>query len=112
VIIIRTDLKMSTGKIAVQAAHAAVTGSELAKERNYDWWKKWYEEGQCKIVVTVDSEKKLLDVKEEADSKNLPTDMIKDKGLTEVPPGTTTCLIIGPAPSIIVDKITRNFSLL
>jgi len=103
---------MSTGKIAVQAAHAAVTGSELAKERHYGWWKKWYEEGQCKIVVKVDSEQILLDIKEEAEAENLPTDLIKDKGLTEVPPGTTTCLIIGPAPSKNVDKITGKFSLL
>ena len=103
---------MSTGKIAVQAAHAAVTGSELAKERQHDWWEKWYEEGQCKIVVKVDSEKKLLDVKKEAEAENLPTDLIKDRGLTEVPAGTTTCLIIGPAPSTIVDKITGKISLL
>lgn len=109
---IRNDLKMSSGKIAVQAAHAAVTGSELAKKNHPNWWKEWFDEGQRKIVVKIASENKLLKIEAAAKTACLPAALIQDKGLTEVPPKTITSLVIGPAPSQFIDKITGKFSLL
>jgi len=112
VIVVRSDLKMSKGKIAVQAAHAAVSAAEKAKKMNEEDWRKWIQEGQKKVIVKVKSLEELLKVMKESEAAGLPTVLIEDKGLTEVPPGTITCLGIGPALSEKIDKITGDLPLL
>lgn len=112
VIILRADLGMSKGKIAAQAGHAAVTAAEEARKRYSDWWKAWLKEGQCKIAVKTDSEKELFQLERQARELGLPCALIYDRGLTELPPHTLTCLGIGPAPSDKVDRITWKLSLL
>ena len=112
VIVMRTDLKMSRGKIAAQAGHAAVSAAEEARKKCSDWWKAWIAEGQCKIAVRAESEQELLELEEKAKKSKLPTALIVDRGLTELPPETVTCLGIGPAPSIQIDAITGKSPLL
>jgi len=103
---------MSEGKIAAQAAHAAVTAGEEARKKHREWWESWIREGQCKITVQAESEEELLELEKKAKSLDLPTALIEDRGLTELPPGTTTCLGIGPAPAELVDKVTGKLPLL
>jgi PTH2 family peptidyl-tRNA hydrolase len=112
VIVFRSDLKLSRGKLAAQAGHAAVSAAEKARKRHLEWWKAWIDEGQCKIAVKVKSEKELVALEKQADELGLPSALIVDRGLTEVPPGTVTCLGIGPAPAEEVDKITGMLPLL
>lgn len=112
VIIFRSDLKLSKGKIAAQAGHAAVSAAEEARKHHRSWWMAWLDEGQCKITVKVKSEKELRELEKQAKELDLPYALIIDRGLTEVPPGTITCLGIGPAPSEKVDKITGGLPLL
>jgi PTH2 family peptidyl-tRNA hydrolase len=66
VIAMRTDLKISRGKISVQVGHAAVSAAEEARKKCPDWWKSWMKEGQCKIAVRVESEQALLELEEKA----------------------------------------------
>jgi PTH2 family peptidyl-tRNA hydrolase len=112
VILIRTDLKMSRGKIAVQVSHAAVSAAEKARQHHDVWWRAWLDEGQKKVVVKVKSLDELLALNQKAQRLHLPSEVIQDRGLTEVPPGTVTAVGIGPAPSAEVDKITGNLPLL
>ncbi len=112
VIVFRSDLKMSKGKIAAQAGHAAVSAAEEARKHFKEWWKAWMKEGQCKIAVKVKSEKELLELEKQAKELALPCALIIDRGLTEVPPETITCLGIGPAPTEKIDKITSMLPLL
>jgi PTH2 family peptidyl-tRNA hydrolase len=111
-IVFRSDLKLSKGKAAAQAGHAAVSAAEEARKHDQDWWREWIVEGQCKIIVKVKSEKELLELKEQAEHLTLPRALIIDRGLTEIPPDTITCLGIGPAPAEKIDKITGSLPLL
>ena len=106
VIVFRSDLRLSKGKIAAQAGHAAISAAEEARKSHKEWWNGWMKEGQCKIAVKVRSEKELLELEKHAKDLALPCALIVDRGLTEVPPGTVTCLGIGPAPAEKIDKIT------
>lgn len=112
VIIIRTDLKMSEGKLAAQAGHAAVSATEETRKKKPEWWKAWLEEGQCKIAVKAESEEELLKLTQKAKTLHLPFALIYDRGLTELPPNTLTCAGIGPAPLSQIDKVTGSLPLL
>jgi PTH2 family peptidyl-tRNA hydrolase len=112
VIVVRRDLDMGKGKIAVQVAHAAVTAAEEARKKFTEWWEAWLREGQCKVAVRVDSLDEILQLERKSKELRLPSALITDRGLTQIDPGTTTCLCIGPAPSSLVDTLTGNLSLL
>ncbi|MBP1908876.1 peptidyl-tRNA hydrolase Pth2 [Methanolobus bombayensis] len=108
-IVIRDDLKLSKGKLAVQVAHAAVSASEWAERSAFD---KWKEGGQKKVVLRVPTLKDLFELKEVARRQGLPTALIQDAGLTQIAPGTVTVLGIGPAKVDDIDKVTGNLKLL
>jgi PTH2 family peptidyl-tRNA hydrolase len=112
VIVFRADLKLSKGKMAAQAGHAAVSAAEEARKRHRSWWEAWLYEGQRKIAVKVKDEKELLELEEAANDLGLPNALIVDRGLTEIPPDTVTCLGIGPAPDEQVDRLTGKLPLL
>jgi len=111
VVVVRGDLKLSQGKLAVQVAHAAVNCALSAKKNDTDVFKKWYNEGQRKVVVKALNLEELYELKTLAENKDLTTSLITDAGLTEVPAGTITCLGIGPASNAMIDSITGKLSL-
>lgn len=112
VIVFRSDLKLSKGKASAQAGHAAISSAEEARKHRKEWFEGWLREGQCKIAVKVKNEKELFKLEAEAKELGLPNALIVDRGLTEIPSGTVTCLGIGPAPVERVDKITGLLPLL
>lgn len=112
VIIFRKDLSLSKGKIAAQSGHAAVSAAIEARTHYRNWFKAWILEGQRKIAVKVKNEKELLKFKEYAVDLGLPNALIVDRGLTEIPEGTITCLGIGPAPAEKIDRLTGELKLL
>jgi PTH2 family peptidyl-tRNA hydrolase len=112
VIVTRTNLKLSPGKLSVQVAHAAVACSLDTKKANSKWFNKWQAEGAKKAVVKVEEEKDFYPLKEKADELKIIAHIITDAGMTEIPPGTKTVLGIGPAPSNLIDQITGDLQLL
>ncbi|MEM1946449.1 MAG: peptidyl-tRNA hydrolase Pth2 [Candidatus Caldarchaeum sp.] len=112
VIVIRADLKMSVGKTAAQASHAAVLAVENARRRRPEWVEDWIASGQKKVVLKVSSEQELRRLADLCSLRGLPHEIVEDAGLTELSPGTATALGIGPAPEEEVDKITGSLPLL
>ena len=112
VIVVREDIDMSAGKIAVQVAHAAVECVLETKRVKPRWFRKWKEGNSKKVVVKVKDEDALIDLKKKAEEMGIVASLIADAGLTEVPPGTITVLGIGPAPSSYIDKLTGCLPLL
>ena len=68
--------------------------------------------GQARIVLGVENEVQLMDIKNKADSAGLITCLIHDAGRTEVEPNTATCCAIGPDIAQKIDQITGHLKLL
>lgn len=111
-ILVRADLEMSLGKACAQAAHASLGSAEEAMKSEAAWCNAWKRSGQKKVVLRVEEEEELLKYYNEARKAGLPCFLVRDAGLTELPPGTITALGIGPAPARAVDKITGGLRLL
>jgi PTH2 family peptidyl-tRNA hydrolase len=60
----------------------------------------------------VKDEKELLEFEVFANDLGLPNALIVDRGLTQIPEGTITCLGIGPAPAELIDRLTGKLKLL
>ena len=134
VIVIRKDLNMRKGKIAAQAAHAAMKvildRMQIRKfEKGSTFWEDclvwhmtvyesepmhmWLKGSFTKVVVSCVDEKELLELKQKATDAGILNALITDAGKTEfngVP--TNTALAIGPEWASKVDKITGNLKLL
>ena len=112
VIVARVDLKMGKGKLAAQVAHASLSAAEISMSAHENWYDQWKQQGQPKIVVKVSSEEELMELFKKSKAARLPTSLIEDRGLTQLEPGTVTCLGLGPAPDSEIDGITGKLKLL
>jgi PTH2 family peptidyl-tRNA hydrolase len=102
-IAVRGDVAMSPGKVAAQAAHAAVTAA-LEAERGQ--LRAWLEQGQPKVVLRLRSTDDLEAMLARAHEHAVPVTPIHDAGRTEVQPGTLTVVAFGPAARDAVDAVT------
>ena len=108
VILVRSDLKLPKGKLAVQSAHAS--SSALIKSHKDDM-KKWQACGMKKVVLKVKDLDELLKYKQEAEDLGLVVALIEDAGKTVVEPGTITCLGIGPDKEEKIDKVSGKLKM-
>ena len=76
------------------------------------WWQAWLDEGQCKVALKAANLAELLSLQKAAAQMKLPYGLITDRGLTQLPPNTVTCIGIGPAPTLQIDKLTGTLPLL
>lgn len=108
-IVLRQDLDLSRGKMVAQGAHASLKAYRNTDE---DKLKEWEKEGEKKVVLTAGSDDDLIDLKNKAGNLGISTALIKDRGLTEIPPGTLTALGLGPDSEEKIDRVTGHLSLL
>lgn len=109
VIVIRTDLKMTAGKLSAQVAHASLQAYKNAGAAARAGWEQ---EGSKKVVLKVPDLESLVEKHREAQRARLPCALITDAGRTEIPAGTVTALAIGPAEEQAVDKVTGMLKML
>lgn len=113
VLVLRGELRLTAGKAAVQAAHAAVLLVEEALAgKPSAVFRAWQATGQRKIAVVVPTFEELKALERKARGLGLPTVLVQDAGFTEVAPGTVTCLGIGPGRGSEVDQVTGSLALL
>lgn len=112
VVLVRNDLKMTKGKIAAQVAHAAVNCAFASKKKDAVNFNAWYDSGQAKVVLRVDSERELFEFKVVAEALGITCSLITDAGRTQIEPGSITCLGIGPEKVSVLDKITGDLKML
>lgn len=111
-IVVRTDLEMGKGKIAVQASHASVSAYLEVQRLVPNAAEKWVNEGMKKVVLKVAGEKELFLYFQQAKDVGLPVAIIRDAGLTQIESGSPTCFGIGPADAKEIDKIVGKLKLL
>jgi PTH2 family peptidyl-tRNA hydrolase len=109
VILVRQDLKMPKGKIAVQCSHASV---EATLKSHKDDLKDWQHSGMKKVVLKVKDLKELITYRNLAEKSGLVCALITDAGKTVLEPGTVTCLGIGPDKEEKIDKVTGDLKIL
>ncbi|MFH1285220.1 MAG: peptidyl-tRNA hydrolase Pth2 [Candidatus Micrarchaeota archaeon] len=110
IIVVRDDLKIGKGKLCAHVAHASLAGYKLVKKKKESVVEEWEDAGEKKIVVRVKDEKELLELFEQA-KKEVPCALIKDAGLTQIAPGTITCVVLGPWDEKLVDKYSGKLRL-
>ncbi|KAG8220085.1 peptidyl-tRNA hydrolase 2 [Butyriboletus roseoflavus] len=96
VLVVRTDLKMTQGKIAAQCGHATLACYKALMKTNPKLLQHWERTGQAKIALRGSSEEELLELEAIAKSLNLCARSILDAGRTQIAAGSRTVLGIGP----------------
>jgi len=112
VLVVRTDLNMTPGKIAAQCGHATLACYKALVKKNSKLVRHWEVTGQTKIALRASSEEEILELEAIAKSLNLCARSIQDAGRTQVEAGSRTVLGIGPAPVELVNQVTGHLRLL
>lgn len=112
VLVIRSELRLTAGKIATQAAHGAVALARKIERDSPERFMEWWRTGQRKIVLEATDLGEMERLERAARVRGIPVAWVEDAGLTEVPPGTRTCLALGPAYDAEIDPVTGRLPLL
>ncbi|KAI9768556.1 MAG: hypothetical protein M1840_004753 [Geoglossum simile] len=112
VLVVRTDLGMTKGKIAAQCSHATLACYKALLGTGSPLLHRWERQGQAKVALQVRSEEELELLQAQAVSLGIVAQVIHDAGRTQIAAGSATVLGIGPAPKNVVDQVTGSLKLL
>lgn len=109
VVLVRSDLEMSCGKIVAQCGHGI---AQTMKGSNKQVIREWMRTGEKIVALKVSNLERMEQLKKQANKQKLFAKIIYDAGHTEVEPNTPTVCVIGPGLDGIVSQITKNQQLL
>ena len=109
VILVRDDLNMPKGKLAVQVAHASVDAVLHSKKKLVKLWKS---KGMKKVCLKVSTLEELHSYVSKAQEHSLQTVIITDAGKTVFKQPTITCAAIGPDIAEKIDIVTGELKIL
>ncbi len=109
VILVREDLNMPKGKLAVQVAHASVDAVLKSGKKIVNLWKS---QGMKKVCLKVDDLKALQEYMDKGKVQGITTSTITDAGKTVFSGPTITCGAIGPEFSEKIDLVTSELKTL
>ncbi len=124
VFIINSDLGMGKGKMVGQAAHAEVyymeellfylEGKAPENERLFERFIKWREEdhGLMKKIVLKAGQIEIQKILCELAVMEIEVFAVYDRGLTQIPEGSFTCIIVEPLEEERCDKLFVHLKLL
>jgi len=114
VLVVRTDLGMTKGKIGAQCGHATLACYKhfLKHSPESTLLQRWEHMGQAKVALQVKSEEELELLQAQALSLGLVAHIIHDAGRTQIASGSATVLGFGPAPKGVIDQVTGHLKLL
>lgn len=111
VLVVIEELSMSSGKVAAQAAHAAVGHYKHLAAHSSEWLAAWEAGGEKTVVCSVATTAQAQELLRQADALGLVTHAVHDAGRTEVAAGSFTVLAVG-GPASLVDRVTGTLRLL
>jgi len=127
VLIVNSDLKMGRGKIAVQIAHGEVaymrhimhsvvdyiqsTNVYTEQMRRYHRWQTG-ENNLMKKVVLKAPKHVMIEQASKAMARNIWYHCVYDRGLTQVPENSLTCIVFEPLPENRCDELFGDLKLL
>ncbi|KFY15905.1 hypothetical protein V492_01683 [Pseudogymnoascus sp. VKM F-4246] len=111
VLVVRTDLGMTKGKIAAQCGHAVLACYKTSLRTN-PYLRAWERGGQAKIAVQINSEAGIEELAAKAKAAGLVAEVVCDAGRTQIAAGSVTVLGVGPAKRSLVDGVTGGLKLL
>ena len=112
ILLVRRDLKMGTGKIAAQCAHAALGMFRDLQAKNSAQLKQWLDTGQMKVVCRVDTEDAMMLIADNARKMGIPVHIVHDAGHTQVESGSKTVAALGPSAADLLNRVTGHLKLL
>ena len=96
-LVVRKDLNMPAGKLAVQSGHAFQLLTLEVTNKNPELFAKYYNnQSIVKICVEAKSEDHLLKVVDACSLSNIPVSLVKDAGRTVFAEPTFTVCAFGP----------------
>ena len=108
VLVVRSDLQMSPGKVAAQCVHAALGAVRESDSTSIQIWES---SGEATICLKCSSIDEMNALWQAAQSAGLRSCVVRDAGRTEVEAGSQTVLAIGPAEISRIDAVTGKLRL-